>query len=413
MELDPSATWSKCYYRITDGTDYSGFVELSGQNSDMDDFKEQTITGLFSYGSEQSDITFYLQAYANNGNVDACVVWNNYSGSNAYNMTIYAINLAGGSGGGGGSSLWTDSGSNYIEYSSALGGMRVASLTGNPAPTFSSAGANVLSDLGDVNTSGVSAGEILLFSGGQWVPGTSSGGGFWIAGTGTDIYYDDTEADVGIGMAPPVWHDSNGLNDLAIDGEIFMTGDLKTASAVEVGNDEGFTWDDWSTGIWGSSATDSIRFETDGSEQMQLTSAGNFGIGDTNPSVALDVVGDINFTGQIVDVSDIRMKYDIQPLDSPLRKLSSLNGFAFKMKDDPKKTVEYGVSAQDVLEVFPELVHEVDSNGTLGVNYNGLIAPMIEAMKEQQTEIEALRSQNDMLLRRLERLERQQNIIEQ
>ena len=43
---------------------------------------------------------------------------------------------------------------------------------------------------------------------------------------------------------------------------------------------------------------------------MQLTSAGNFGIGDTNPSVALDVVGDINFTGQIVDVSDIRMKYD-------------------------------------------------------------------------------------------------------
>ena len=75
--------------------------------------------------------------------------------------------------------------------------------------------------------------------------------------------------------------------------------------------------DDWSTGIWGSSATDSIRFETDGSEQMQLTSAGNFGIGDTNPSVALDVVGDINFTGQIVDVSDIRMKYDIQPLGQP------------------------------------------------------------------------------------------------
>ena len=47
--------------------------------------------------------------------------------------------------------------------------------------------------------------------------------------------------------------------------------------------------------------------------------------------------------------------------------------------------------------VFPELVHEVDADGTLGVSYDGLIAPMIEAMKEQQAQIEALQAEIEIL----------------
>lgn len=100
----------------------------------------------------------------------------------------------------------------------------------------------------------------------------------------------------------------------------------------------------------------------------------------------------------IVDVSDIRMKYDIEPFDSPLHKLTSLNGFSFKMKGDESEQVEYGVSAQDVQKVFPELVAVVEpEQGTLGVNYQGLIAPMIEAIKEQQAQIEALKTKIEEL----------------
>ena len=127
-------------------------------------------------------------------------------------------------------------------------------------------------------------------------------------------------------------------------------------------------------------------------------SSGNVGIGDANPSVALDVVGDIHYTGVLQDVSDIRLKENIHPLDSPLKKLTSLNGFSFTMIDDPKHVVEYGVSAQDVQKVFPELVGTVDpASGTLGVNYQGLIAPMIEAIKEQQAEIDALKARIEAL----------------
>ncbi len=132
-------------------------------------------------------------------------------------------------------------------------------------------------------------------------------------------------------------------------------------------------------GIWFSSGGDIYR------------SSGDVGIGTASPSVALDVVGDIHYTGVLQDVSDIRLKENIHPLDSPLKKITALNGFSFTMKGDPKHTVEYGVSAQDVQAVFPELVGVADpKNGTLGVNYQGLIAPMIEAIKIQQTQIEAL-----------------------
>jgi hypothetical protein len=134
---------------------------------------------------------------------------------------------------------------------------------------------------------------------------------------------------------------------------------------------------------------------------------GSFGIGDTTPDVALDVVGDIEYTGVLTAVSDIRFKYNIEPLDNPLAKLTSLHGLSYdKKSNNDSEVTEYGFAAQEVQEVFPELVRTAsDEMGTLSVNYIGLIAPMVEAMKVQQAQIRALEERNEMLLRRLEALE--------
>jgi hypothetical protein len=117
------------------------------------------------------------------------------------------------------------------------------------------------------------------------------------------------------------------------------------------------------------------------------------GIGQTAPSAALDVLGDIEYTGVITDVSDRRLKDGVRPLSdrgSMIEKLRALPAFSFFMKDDPKKRTEFGVMAQDLQAVFPELV-TADANskeGYLSANYVGLIGPIIGALQEQQTLIE-------------------------
>jgi len=110
---------------------------------------------------------------------------------------------------------------------------------------------------------------------------------------------------------------------------------------------------------------------------------GDVGIGMINPSVELDVTGDIEYTGTIADVSDRRMKKDIKDLPAgQLQEILNLNSVSFRMKDDPKWLLEFGFIAQDVQIHHPDLVDE-DSEGILSMNYIGLIAPMAEAIKEQ------------------------------
>ncbi len=133
----------------------------------------------------------------------------------------------------------------------------------------------------------------------------------------------------------------------------------------------------------------------------------NIGIGVATPDVALDVSGDIEYSGTITDVSDRRLKTDIIKLSTNqiIEKLAQINTYSFKMKDDKKGRVEFGVMAQELELLFPELVHTAkDEMGTKSVNYMGLIAPMIEASK-------ALKDENDTLKAEMAEMKSQQTQI--
>ncbi|MAB30631.1 MAG: hypothetical protein CMP78_03475 [Formosa sp.] len=57
-----------------------------------------------------------------------------------------------------------------------------------------------------------------------------------------------------------------------------------------------------------------------------------------------------------------------------------------------EKDAKIGLLAQDVQKVLPELVKESDDKqGTLSVNYQGLIPVLINAIKEQQEQIDELK----------------------
>ena len=130
---------------------------------------------------------------------------------------------------------------------------------------------------------------------------------------------------------------------------------------------------------------------------MVDASSGFVGIGNITPTVALDVAGDIRHTGIIIDASDIRLKTDIRHLPEVkgdiLARLQQIKGYQFRMKDDTSGQIEYGVIAQEIERVFPELVvTDKTAEGMKSVNYVGLIAPLIEATKELKSENDSLKA---------------------
>ena len=117
--------------------------------------------------------------------------------------------------------------------------------------------------------------------------------------------------------------------------------------------------------------------------------------------------GDATLAGNLNINSDARLKANIVSLGSTLAKLLQIDGKSYTMKKDESEKQKIGLLAQDIEKVFPELVSE--SNGIKSVNYQGLVPVLINAlkeqdikMKEQQAEIDRLKTQEE----RLDRLER-------
>jgi hypothetical protein len=91
----------------------------------------------------------------------------------------------------------------------------------------------------------------------------------------------------------------------------------------------------------------------------------------------------------ITAFSDRRKKTDIKKIQNALDKVSSINGYTFKRTDDGGRQTHAGLIAQEVLDVFPEVVH-MDHKGMYSVAYGNLTALLIEALKEERHARESL-----------------------
>jgi hypothetical protein len=95
-------------------------------------------------------------------------------------------------------------------------------------------------------------------------------------------------------------------------------------------------------------------------------------------------------SGDVVAFSDKRVKENINTIEGALEKVSKLRGVTYNRVDSEDKLEKIGVIAQEVQEVLPQVVHE-QQDGMLGVSYGNLAGLFIEAIKEQQTQIEELK----------------------
>jgi len=217
----------------------------------------------------------------------------------------------------------------------------------------------------------------------------------------------------------------------------------------------------WDAGVGGWNNPDKFvigKYNPGGGAKLVVDTSGNVGIGTTNPNAKLAIANNVSSDGpggsyssyqlmlydsgnanssyglgisssvlwfnsaaffkfyangtQIgwIDASgfrtgsDLRLKKDIRVLESPLQRLLLLDGVSYSWINEnfPRKRV-MGFIAQDLVKVFPEVV-DADENGYLSVNYSQLIAPMVEALKEEHEQKQELENKVEKLQHKLDDL---------
>jgi len=93
--------------------------------------------------------------------------------------------------------------------------------------------------------------------------------------------------------------------------------------------------------------------------------------------------------------SDRRLKDNILPIENPLQKINSIGGYSFDWNAEKQhiyKGKDYGVIAQEIEEILPELVDTRES-GYKAVKYDKLVSLLIEGIKELSQEVNELKQQ--------------------
>ncbi|WP_461644103.1 tail fiber domain-containing protein [Labilibaculum euxinus] len=112
--------------------------------------------------------------------------------------------------------------------------------------------------------------------------------------------------------------------------------------------------------------------------------------GSYGKAIALDVIGDIRASGDISANSDRVLKKNIKSTIGASDKLMALNPVTFNWKKGDDERTKYGFIAQEVEEVYPELVNS-DEKGIKSVNYIGMISELVATVQELKQEINKLR----------------------
>ena len=193
------------------------------------------------------------------------------------------------------------------------------------------------------------------------------------------------------------WVDTNTNTTYTADGNYGMTlsgtafrleNDRRRNSSttdIYTGNTHDYTFYDASHGI---------RWYTAGSQEMFLTDAG-----------VLHVDSDI--IAYSSTISDQSFKDDVVTIDNAIDKVKKLRGVEYTWNSGSRKGKrDLGLIAQEVEEVLPEIVHEHEmplmEDAEAGktyktVDYEKMVGVLIEAVKEQQTQIDSLKAQVEQL----------------
>jgi hypothetical protein len=188
---------------------------------------------------------------------------------------------------------------------------------------------------------------------------------------------------VGIGTTAPTYR-------LQVSDTIASVTAFGNFAALQSIGGTGYRWS------LNNDSTFRLQYTTNGfstiTTPLFVTSNGALGVGvtPTNTAGRLEAANDI----VAYSSSDRRWKTNIKNIDSPLEKISQINGVEFDwIEDEPvhgNKGHDIGVIAQEIEKILPDAVQTRES-GMKAVKYEKVIPLLIEAVKEQQKQIEELK----------------------
>lgn len=180
---------------------------------------------------------------------------------------------------------------------------------------------------------------------------------------------------------------------LGVSGSSSITGSLNVRQNVSFGsslsNTHQMTGSLFITGSGGSLTSPTLRVAG------STTITGSLAVGSINPNIAS---GRIDASNDVVafSTSDKRLKENIKEIENSLEKISSISGIEYDWKDEFKHIHGYeghdvGVVAQEIQNVIPEAIR-INDSGYLSVRYERIIPLLIQAIKEQQKQINELKN---------------------
>lgn len=172
--------------------------------------------------------------------------------------------------------------------------------------------------------------------------------------------------------------------------------------SIDLPNGGAIAWGKGNTEYWGIGKADN----TNGFYIWKTTSAPGQGNSAADYMLIIHDDGSVHSKSGWFGSSDSTLKKNVAVIPGALKNIMKVDGVYFEWKDaNALKGRQMGVIAQNVENVFPEVVYTDKSTGKKTVNYGALAAPMIEAMKEQQAMIEQLQAQVLELNKKVQALE--------
>ena len=186
-------------------------------------------------------------------------------------------------------------------------------------------------------------------------------------------------------------------NDNVQFANLVLTGDLTVQGTTTTLNTEELTIEDKllsvASGSLTSAAADGGGFHISGANASITWDNGNSRLA-INKSTHF--TGDVQATGDVVAYasSDRELKDNIQPISNPLEKINKISGNSFVWNEEKQniyKGKDYGVIAQEIEEILPELV-QTREDGYKAVKYDKIVSLLIEGIKELSKEVVELKN---------------------